>query len=305
LLFRQTSLRTALIIAFGCCFLQSTQAQTASPVITSHYATVDGVRLHYLQAGHGPAILLLHGFAETSRMWRPAMQELAGRFTLIAPDLPCIGDSAIPAQGPQFKSVAVTLHALVKSLGIDKARVVGHDIGLMAAYAYAAQFPAETEKLVLMDAFLPGIGNWRSIYDSSDLWHFRFNGSTPEALVKGRESIYFAYFWNDLAADKNHSIPSSDRAAYLHSYSQPGRMHAAWEYFVAFPQTAKDFAEFVRTPLPMPILVISGEKSGGSELPAEVRLIGPNVKEVILPGTGHWVMEENYKGSMAALTAFL
>jgi pimeloyl-ACP methyl ester carboxylesterase len=299
MLFRRYALRAMLLLASSC------SALAAQPVITSHYTTVDGIRLHYLQAGHGPAVLLLHGFAENSRMWRPAMQQLSGRFTLIAPDLPGIGDSAIPVQDPQFKFVAVTLHSLVKSLGITKARVVGHDIGLMAAYAYAAQFPAETEKLVLMDAFLPGIGNWRSIYDSSDLWHFRFNGPTPEALIKGRESIYFAYFWNDLAADKNHSIPVADRAAYLRAYSHAGRMHAAWEYFIAFPQTAKDFAEFVRTPLPMPILVISGEKSGGTELPDEVKLIGPNVKVVILPDTGHWVMEENFKGSMAALTDFL
>jgi pimeloyl-ACP methyl ester carboxylesterase len=305
MLSRQTSLRTALIIAFSCCFFQSAQAQTARPVITSHYATVDGVRLHYLQTGHGPAVLLIHGFAETSLMWNQAMQELAGRFTLIAPDLPGFGDSAIPTEPQQFRTTAAAFHDLLHSLGIKSERVVGHDIGLMAAYAYAAQFPAETEKLVLMDALLPGIGNWQSIYDNPGIWHFRFNGPIPEALVRGRESIYFRQFWDDFAADKDHSIPAADRAAYLRAYSRPGRMRAAWNYFKAFPQTALDFASFVKTPLPMPILVVGGGKANGTELAAEVKLTGPNVKVVILPNTGHWVMEENYKGSMAALTEFL
>jgi pimeloyl-ACP methyl ester carboxylesterase len=238
-------------------------------------------------------------------MWRPAMQELSGRFTLIAPDLPGIGDSEPTKNLPQFKDVAGVMHALLQSLHIDKTRVVGHDIGLMVAYAYAAQYPDETEKLVLMDAFLPGIGNWRSIYDSSSLWHFRFNGPTPEALVSGREGIYFAYFWNDLAADRNHSIPPADRVAYLKEYSRPGHMHSAWDYFIAFPQTAQDFAAFARKPLPMPILVISGEKSGGNELIDEVKLIGHNVKPVLLEHTGHWVVEENHSATMAALSDFL
>src|SRR5712692_9737381 len=120
--------------------------------ILSGAAKIDGVKLHYLTAGRGPALILLHGYAETSRMWRPVIPVLAKRFTVIAPDLPGIGDSAIPADGLDMKSAATRIHALVRSLGVEKARVVGHDIGLMVAYAYAAQFPAETEKLVLMDA---------------------------------------------------------------------------------------------------------------------------------------------------------
>src|SRR5882724_1098261 len=130
-------------------------AEPSDKNIVSRTAKIDNVELHYLTAGHGPAVILLHGYAETSRMWRSIIPLLAEKFTVIAPDLPGIGDSSIPADKIDMLSAANRIHALVRSLGVEKARVVGHDIGLMVAYAYATQFPAETEKLVVMDAFLP------------------------------------------------------------------------------------------------------------------------------------------------------
>src|SRR5437899_7305081 len=210
------------------------QAKPSDTAIASRTAEVDGVKLHYLTAGHGPPVLLLHGYAETSRMWRPIMPLLAERFTVIAPDLPGIGDSAIPADGLDMKTAAIRMHALARSLGVEKAKVVGHDIGLMVAYAYAAQFPAEVEKLVVMDAFLPGVGQWEAVYNNPGFWHFRFNGPTPEKLVQGRERLYFENYWNDFAADKTRSIPEADRKAYTAAYARPGRMKAGWEYFVSF-----------------------------------------------------------------------
>jgi pimeloyl-ACP methyl ester carboxylesterase len=281
----------------------STRAQDKS--IASRTADVDGLRLHYMTAGSGPAVILLHGYAETSRMWRPLIPQLAGRFTVIAPDLPGIGDSAIPANGSDMTTTAKQIHALAKQLKIDKARVVGHDIGLMVAYAYAAQFPAETEKLAVMDAFLPGVEGWESIYNSPDYWHFRFRGPTPEALVKGRESIYFAYFWNDLAADKNRSLPQADREAYVTAYARPGRMRAAWAYFHSFPQTAQDFAQMAETKLTMPVLSLGGEKSLGQPLGEQMKLVATDVTVVVLKDTGHWVMEERPKETMDALAKFL
>src|SRR3989475_673361 len=221
--------------------------QATDETIVSRTAEVNGIKLHYLTAGHGTALILLHGYAETSRMWKPIIPVLAGRFTVIAPDLPGIGDSEIPADGLDMKSAAIRIHALVRSLGIQKAEVMGHDIGLMVAYAYAAQFPAEVEKLVLMDAFLPGVGGWEAVYNDPRIWHFRFNGPTPEALVKGRERTYFEHFWNDFAADKTRSIPDVDRQAYTAAYSRPGRMRAGWAYFVSFPRAAKDFAQLSQT----------------------------------------------------------
>jgi pimeloyl-ACP methyl ester carboxylesterase len=266
---------------------------------------VDGVRLHYLTAGKGPAVILLHGYAETSRMWRPILPVLAERFTVIAPDLPGIGDSAIPADGLDMKSAAMRIHGLARKLGVEKARVVGHDIGLMVAYAYAAEFPTETEKLAVMDAFLPGVEGWEPIYNSPDYWHFRFHGPTPEALVKGRERTYFEYFWNDLAADRNRSLPEADRVAYVAAYSRPERMRAAWAYFASFAQTAKDFAPMARTKLTMPVLSIGGEKSLGDALAQQMKLVASDVTVVVVKGSGHWIMEERPKETIEALVKFL
>src|SRR5256886_1125436 len=244
----------------------------AEPQIDSRTAKIDNVELHYLTAGHGPAVILLHGFAETARMWRPIIPLLAEKFTVIAPDLPGIGDSSIPADKIDMLSAASRIHALVRSLGIEKAKVVGHDIGLVVAYAYATQFPNETEKLAVMDAFLPGVPGWEAIYNAPNIWHFRFNGEYPEKLVQGRERTYFEYFWNVFAADKTHSIPEADRKAYTEGYSKPRRMRAGWAYFVSFPQAAKDFAELARTKLTMPVLTIGGEKANGDALGRQSKL---------------------------------
>jgi pimeloyl-ACP methyl ester carboxylesterase len=247
----------------------------------------------------------LHGYAETSRMWKPLMPVLADRFTVIAPDLPGIGDSAIPADGADMKTAAIRIHALARKLGVEKARVVGHDIGLMVAYAYAAQFPAETEKLVVMDAFLPGVEGWELIYNSPNYWHFRFHGPTPEALVKGRERMYFDYYWNEFAADKNRSLPEADREAYAAAYARPGRMRAAWAYFDSFPQAAKDFAELARMKLTMPVLSIGGEKSLGEVLGQQMKLVATDVRVVVLKDAGHWILEEKPKETTEALVKFL
>ena len=274
--------------------------------IASRDATVEGVKLHYLTAGHGPAVILLHGYTETSRMWRPIIPLLAKKFTVIAPDLPGIGDSGIPADNKiDMITAAKQIHDLVRSLKIDKARVVGHDIGLMVAYAYAAQFTNETEKLAVLDAFLPGVPGWEPIYNNPNIWHFRFNGEYPERLVQGRERTYFEYFWNVLAADKTRSLPEADRKAYTDAYSRPGRMHAGWAYFASWPQLAKDFGQLSQTKLTMPVLSIGGEKSLGNELAAQMKLVANNVTVVVLKDTGHWISEERPKETTDALMNFL
>ena len=271
----------------------------------SRIARIEGKKLHYLTAGQGPAVILLHGYTQTSRMWRPLIEKLKARFTTIAPDLPGIGDSDIPKNGSDMKTASIRVHELAKSLGITKARVVGHDIGLMVAYAYAAQFPAEVEKLVVMDAFIPGVAGWELAYNNPNLWHFRFNGATPEALVKGREKTYFAYFWNDLAADKKRSLSTADRNAYVAAYSHPGRMRAGWAYFASWPDTAKDFAQMAETKLTMPVLSIAGEKASAAILGPQMNLVATNVTVVDLKDTGHWLMEERPDETMKALVAFL
>jgi pimeloyl-ACP methyl ester carboxylesterase len=297
--------RVALLLLLSLPTPSRAQQGVGGDSVTSRTAQVDGIGIHYLSAGHGPTVVLLHGYAETSRMWRPIIPRLARQFTVIAPDLPGIGDSDIPRDGLDMKTAAVRIHDLVKSLGVQRARVVGHDIGLMVAYAYATQFPGETEKLVLMDAPLPGIAGWEKVYNDPTKWHFRFNGPTPEALVQGRERAYFDYFWDVFAADKTHSIPQADRAAYVEAYSRPGRMRAGWAYFQSFPQTANDFAQLSKTKLSMPVLVIGGGRANGPIIGDQAKIVATNASVVILNDTGHWVLEERPAETTDALMKFL
>ena len=271
----------------------------------SRFANLNGVRLRYLVAGKGDPIVLLHGYAETSHMWLPLIPQLASNHTVIAPDLRGADQSSKPSGGYTKAAMAQDIHALVKSLGFERIRIVGHDIGLMVAYAYAAQFPSEVERIVLMDAFLPGVGNWRDVWLMRDLWHFHFYGKTPLALVHGRERIYFEHFWNDFAADPKHSVPERDRRFYAKAYARPGGMRAGFEYFRAFEQDAEEFAVFAKTPLTMPMLVLTGEKASGEGLIQQARLVAKNVEGVIVRDSGHWLMEEAPKQVIPKLVEFL
>jgi pimeloyl-ACP methyl ester carboxylesterase len=271
----------------------------------SRFASANGVKLHYLVAGKGPTVILLHGYAETSRMWLPLIAQLSKTNTVIAPDLRGSGGSDKPDSGYDKKTMAADVHALAQSLGVKTAKVVGHDIGLMVAYAYAAQYPTEVEKIVLMDAFLPGIGNWKDVWLMRDLWHFHFHGVTPLQLVDGRERIYFEHFWNDFAADKTHSVPEADRRFYAASYAQPGGMRAGFEYFIAFPQDAVDFEAFSHTKLTMPMLVLAGERASGPVLIEQADAVAVNVNGSIVKGSGHWLMEEAPNQVIPALLGFL
>ncbi|KRA42462.1 alpha/beta hydrolase [Pseudoxanthomonas sp. Root630] len=304
-LLRSFQRATTALLAVLALHLPAHAAGTAA--IHDRTATVNGVTLHYLQAGEGDAspIVLLHGYAETSHMWRPLMPKLAARHVVIAPDLRGAGASSKPESGYDKKTLAQDIHALVASLGYRKVRIVGHDIGLMVAYAYAAQYPDEVERIVLMDAFIPGIGDWTKVWLLRDLWHFHFYGETPLKLVDGRERVYFEHFWNDFAADRTRSIPEADRRFYAKEYARPGGMRAGFEYFRNFEQDAKDFAGFAQTRLTMPMLVLSGEKAGGQFLIDQGRMVDDNVEGIIIQGSGHWLMEEAPEQTIPALVAFL
>src|SRR6266481_6083426 len=294
--------RVSIVIAL---LAPAVSAANYGPGFRQKMVPVEGCTLSATIGGKGPAVLLLHGYAETAQMWKPLAVQLAPRFTVIAIDLPGIGDSSIPASGIDMKTSAQRIHEGVHKLGYDRARVVGHDIGLMVAYAYAAMYPSEVEQLTLMDAFLPGIGAWREVYDSPAIWHFRFYGHTPELLVKGRERSYFEHFWNDFAADPTHSIPEAERRAYTLAYARPGRMAAGFAYFKSFVKTADEFAELGKTKLPMPVASIGGEKANGEALGAQVKLISSNPTVVIIKDSGHWLMEEKPAETMAAVTQAL
>jgi pimeloyl-ACP methyl ester carboxylesterase len=271
---------------------KKSRAPKSGQTVQSRFAHITGVRLHYLVAGQGDPVVLLHGYAETSHMWRPLIAKLARTHTVIAPDLRGAGQSSTPLDGYTKAAMAQDIHALVGKLGYERIRIVGHDIGLMVAYAYAAQYPSEVDRIALMDAFLPGIGNWRDVWLMRDLWHFHFYGKTPLALVHGRERIYFEHFWNDFAANPKHSVPERDRRIYAKAYGRPGGMRSGFEYFRAFEKDAEDFARYAKAPLPMPMLVLTGEKASGDVLIQQGRLVATNVEGVLIRGSGHWLMEE-------------
>ena len=273
--------------------------------IKDRFANVNGVRLHYLVAGKGDPVILLHGYAQNSHMWRPLMAPLAKTHTIIAPDLRGFGQSSKPVTGFDKKTMAQDVHALAISLGLRRIVIVGHDIGLMVAYAYAAQYPNEVDRIVLMDAFLPGVGDWKTVWLLRDLWHFHFYGETPLRLVTGRERIYFEHFWNDFAANPKHSVPEADRRFYARSYAQPGAMRAGFEVFRSFEQDAKDFAEFAQTKLTMPMLVLTGQKASGIFLIEQARLVDANVDGVVIKDKGHWLMEEAPEEVIPRLVAFI
>ena len=260
--------------------------------IESRTAEVNGIKLHYLFAGKGDPVILLHGYAQNSHMWRPLIPELAKTHTVIAPDLRGFGASAKPESGYDKKSMAQDIHALSESLGFKRVGVAGHDIGLMVAYAYAAQYPDEVARIALLDAFLPGVGDTTGVFLLRDLWHFNFFGEVPLKLVAGRERIYFEHFWNDFAADPKKSVSEADRRVYAKAYAKPGAMRAGFEVFRAFPQDGKDFAMMSKTKLKMPMLVLTGEKASGEFLINQGKLVADNVEGVIVKGSGHWLMDE-------------
>jgi pimeloyl-ACP methyl ester carboxylesterase len=262
------------------------------------------VRLHYLTAGQGDPVILLHGYAQNSHMWRPLMTELAETNTVIAPDLRGFGQSAKPPGGYDKKSMAQDIHALTASLGYQRVRIAGHDIGLMVAYAYAAQYPDEVERIALLDAFLPGIGDTTNLFLLRDLWHFHFYGETPLKLVKGRERIYFEHFWNDFASNPKKSVSEADRRFYTKAFAQPGAMKAGFEVFKAFDQDAQDFAAFAKTKLKMPMLVLTGERASGDFLIQQARMVADNVEGVTVKGSGHWLMDEARDQVVPKLVAF-
>jgi len=273
--------------------------------IENRFADVNGIRMRYLTAGSGDPVILMHGYAETSHMWIPLIAELGKSHMVIAPDLRGFGQSSKAESGYDKKTMAQDVHALANSLGIKRSRIVGHDIGLMVAYAYAAQYPTEVDRIALMDAFLPGVGDWKTVWLMRDLWHFHFYGETPLKLVDGRERIYFEHFWNDFAADPKHSVSEADRQFYAAEYAQPGAMRAGFEVFRAFAQDAEDFAQFAKTKLTMPMLVLTGEKASGEFLIQQGRLVAENVEGVVVKGSGHWLMEEATDQVIPKLVSFL
>lgn len=222
----------------------------------------NGTTLHVRVGGSGPAVVLIHGFGDTGDMWTPLAVELAKDHRVVVPDLRGLGLSAKPEGGYDKKNQAADIRAVLDKLGIDRADIVGHDIGTMVAYAYAASYPDKTTKLVVMDAPVPSIPPWDQIDEAT-------------------------------------------REHYAKLYSRPGAMKASFAQFQSIRKDAVDNVELMKTKLSMPVLAIGGEKSFGGTQAVVMRNAATNVTELVVPGAGHWLMEEAPAVTIQAVKDFL
>lgn len=265
----------------------------------------NGTKIFVRVGGHGPAVVMLHGYGETGDMWQPLAVKLAKTHTVIVPDLRGMGLSAHPATGYDKKNQGHDVAGVLDALHVGKVDVVGHDIGNMVAYAFVAEQPERVTHLVLMDAPIPGVGPWDEILKNPLLWHFRFGGPDMERLVKGRERIYLDRFWNEFSADPK-NFDEASRVHYAALYARPLAMHDGFEQFHAFDQDAVDNKAFLaKGPLTMPVLAIGGDKSFGPAMAVVAKAAATNVQGVVIARSGHWVMEENPTDTVAAVAKFL
>jgi pimeloyl-ACP methyl ester carboxylesterase len=265
----------------------------------------NGAIIHVRIGGQGPAAILLHGYGETGDMWVPLAAELARDHTVVVPDLRGMGLSSRPEGGYDKKTQGHDVAGVLDALKIERADLIAHDIGNMVGYAFTAQYRSRVTRFVLMDAPLPGVGPWEEILKSPLLWHFRFGGPDMERLVAGRERIYLDRFWNEFSADPT-AFSEISREHYAKLYAQPGAMHAGFAQFAAFDQDAIDNKIFVtRGKLTMPVLAVGGEKSFGTTMAVVMHAAATDVQEVVIPNSGHWLMEEQPVATVAAIRAFL
>ena len=273
-----------------------------------HTQTVqtNGTSLYVRIGGRGPAVVLLHGFGDTGDMWAPMAKVLAKDHTVIVPDLRGMGLSAHPDTGYTKKNQAADIAGLMDALKVQKADLVTHDIGNMVGYALAAQYPARITRWVVIDAPLPGIGDWDNIIRSPLLWHFNFRGPDMERLVQGRERIYLDRFYNELSADPK-KIDEQTRQHYASLYARPHAMHDAFEQFGAFSQDALDNKALLANvgKSAIPVLAIGAEKSFGTAQADDLRFVASNVTAGIVPNSGHWIMDENPQVTIKLVTEFL
>jgi pimeloyl-ACP methyl ester carboxylesterase len=266
----------------------------------------NGTSLFVRVGGKGPAVVLLHGFGDTGDMWAPLAADLVKDHTVVVPDLRGMGLSEHPDSGYTKKNQALDIVGIIDALKLQSAALVTHDIGNMVGYALAVQFPSRITRWVVIDAPLPGIGDWDKIVCSPFLWHFHFQGPDVERLVQGRERIYLDRFWNEFSADPK-KIDEQTREHYAAFYARPHAMHDAFEQFAAFTQDATDNRTLLVQvgKLKMPILALGAAKSFGEGMATDLRFVGSNVSGGIIPDSGHWIMEENPKATVALVAEFL
>lgn len=253
---------------------------------------INGIKLHYVVGGTGEPLLLVHGFGQNWYMWNRLLPELSKHFTVIAPDLPGLGESGKPDSGYDKKSMAATIHGLTEKLGYKSINVAGHDIGLMVAYAYAAQYGSEVKKLALMDALLPGVEPVWGQVKGSAWWFGFFSWPSSGNIVAGKEAAFLTGFWPVVGHAKD-PFTKEETAEFIRAYSVPGATTGSFHWFGAFEQDARDNKEFMKHKLKMPLLAMGGEYFGAAFLADHCKLVAENVTASNIKGAGHWVVQEN------------
>jgi pimeloyl-ACP methyl ester carboxylesterase len=274
--------------------------------VHSQDVPVEGATIHVRVGGHGPAVLLLHGFGDTGDMWAPLAARLVKDHTVVVPDLRGMGLSSHPETGYEKKAEARDIAAVLAALKVaGPVALVTHDIGNMVGYAFAAQNRRKVTRWVVMDAPLPGLGHWTDVQLDHRTWHFDFYGPDEERLIAGRERLYLDRFYNELSADPKH-VDEATRAHYAALYSRPNAIHDAFAQFAAFRQDAVDNRKFLADgKLKMPVLAIGGEKSFGIGFANEIGFAAENVRALSIANSGHWLMEEQPDAVMNAILSFL
>ena len=255
------------------------------------------VTLHLVTAGGGEPVLLLHGWPQTWHEWRKVIPLLTGRYQLIIPDLPGLGDSSQPAGGYDKKSIAADLREMCERLQLGRFHLVGHDWGGPSAFALACAVPELIRTLTILDVTIPGIGP--DISQGGRRWHhaFHMTPDLPETLVQGREREYLGWFYREFCWQRE-AIGQADIDEYLRCYAQPGAMRAGFEYYRSLPQDKADNRAILDSGfrLPMPVLALGGartEARGRAEEPLEsLRAIASNVQGGAIPQCGHFIPEE-------------
>ena len=300
--------RFAIVLLLGFGFLIPASAKIL-PFPTGFRAEniqTDGATIYVRSGGSGPAVLLLHGFGDTGDMWQPLAAKLAKDHSVIVPDLRGMGLSSHPDSGYEKKAQArADIAAVLDRLRIKSVALVTHDIGNMVGYAFVAQYPDRVTRWAVLDAPIPGVGDWDNIVRDPRLWHFNFRGTDEERLVAGRERIYLDRFWNEFSANPK-AIDEATREHYAALYARPLAMHDAFEQFGAFRQDALDNKALLeKGRLSMPVLAIGAEKSFGTAMADDLRAVAANVKGEVIANSGHWLMEEQPKATMDVIVQFL
>lgn len=266
--------------------------------------TANGVEIGYRVAGHGPAVVLIHGFPETGFAWRSVAKSLATTNRVIVPDYRGAGASSKPENGYDKATMARDIHDVVIAEGIKTANIVGHDIGMPIAYAYARQYPTETSTLTLLDGFIPGTAVYRAAIASGRVWHFGFSAEVELAttLLTGREDIYLDRMYDKYTVVKS-AIGPDERAFYLACIRQPGALAAGLSPYQGFAADAEQNSKWLATQgkLKMPVLVAGGSGSLGptAAMTAAEVAIDPHV--AVIQGAGHFVAEEQPEILLRAL----